>query len=136
MMNVRAGSCVGGLTEPASSSDRAEFRTDRGHRRRGPLRNSGPMSVLAQTRTRSLLRIKSVCAGEQTSPTTDATSVSCQKRHCMTLAMALSNPRPLDVYFTPTINIDPIYVRTIRASARELQRLEICKSLRSPIQIL
>jgi hypothetical protein len=35
MMNVQAGRRVGGLTETASS-DRAEFRTDRGHRRRGP----------------------------------------------------------------------------------------------------
>src|SRR5713226_5540604 len=39
MMNVQAGSRVGGLAETASS-DRAEFRTDRRHRRRGPLRNS------------------------------------------------------------------------------------------------
>jgi hypothetical protein len=28
----------------------------------------------------------------------------------MILAMVLSNPRPLDVYFTPIIDIDPIYV--------------------------
>ena len=37
-------------------------------------------------------------------------SQRCQKRHCMILAMVLSNPRPLDVYFTPIIDIDPIYV--------------------------
>src|SRR5712671_4449520 len=110
MMNVQAGRCVGRLTEPASSSDRAEFRTDRGHRRRGPLRNSGPMSVLVKLGPVRFYGSSLLCAGEQTSPTTDATSVSCQKRHCMILAMALSNPRPLDVYFTPTINIDPIYV--------------------------
>src|SRR6266566_4314843 len=36
-------------------------------------------------------------------------SQRCQKRHCMILAMALSNPRPLDL-FTPIIDIDSIYV--------------------------
>jgi hypothetical protein len=65
-MNVQTGSRVGGLTETASL-DRAEFRTDRGHRPLsvrslyqrtmrlfgGPLCVAGPKSALGQTRKSS-----------------------------------------------------------------------------------